>query len=230
MKIVVLVIASRGPAYDRFLENWRAQILPANVSVKYLFCSEDQTDPFEVRGDSIFLKGRECIKPALHHKTLAALSHTLLEPYDYLLRTNLSSYINFRKLEKFLEDKPREFCAAGTYFEGGFLSGSGYILTRDLVKNFLEWCEDTCDMNPMCHHDDEIMGAFIKECGPVFFGMNGITYDTSMPMEDAVEKLHVRFKSSCIEGKRGADIEQHRGVIEYYNLRMSPINSIKHQV
>jgi hypothetical protein len=216
MKIVVLVIASQGPAYDRFLQNWRNQILPANVSVKYLFCSEDQADPFEVRGDSIFLKGRECIKPGIYHKTLSAMSHSLLEPFDYLLRTNLTSYINFRKLNEFLEDKSREFCAAGTYFEGGFLSGSGYILTRDLVEKFIGWCEDSCEMNPMCHHDDEIMGAFIKEVAPTFYQMNGITYDPTMSLEHAAEKLHVRFKATWIEEKRGADIEQHRGVIEMY--------------
>jgi hypothetical protein len=185
--------------------------------VKYLFCSEDQADPFEVRGDSIFLKGRECVKPALQYKTLAAMSNSLLEPFDYLLRTNLSSYINFRKLNEFLEEKPREFCAAGTYFEGGFLSGSGYILTRDLVEKFLGWCEDSCEMNPMCHYDDEIMGAFVKQLQPKFYQINGITYDLTMSLEEAAQKLHVRFKSSWIEEKRGADIEQHREVIEMYN-------------
>jgi hypothetical protein len=221
MKIVVLVIASRGPAYDRFLENWRSQILPTNVSVKYLFCSEDQGTPFELRGDSIFLKGVECVKPALHYKTLTAMSHSLSEPFDYLLRTNLSSYINFRKLFEFLEDKPRELCAAGTYFEGGFLSGSGYILSRDLVGIFLRWCEEDCSLNPMCFHDDEFVGAFVKELEPEFYPMNAVTYHTKIGISEAAEKLHLRFKSSLIEEQRGDDIQQHKGVIEAYNARVS---------
>jgi hypothetical protein len=217
MKIVVLVIASHGPAYDRFLQNWRNQNLPANVSVKYLFCSQDQAEALEVHGDSIFLKGRECIKPGIYYKTLAAMSHSLLEPFDYLLRTNLTSYINFRKLNEFLEDKPKEFFSAGTYFEGGFLSGSGYILSRDLIEKFIGWCENICIINPMSHHDDEIMGEFIKELEPQFYHMKGKTYESNMGLKEAAEYLHVRFKTSWIEEKREADIEQHRGVIEIYN-------------
>jgi len=217
MKIVVLIIASHDATYDAFAANWRSQTLLENVRVFFLYCSEQQERPIEVSGDCIYLKGRECVKPGLHHKTLCGMRQALSEEFDYLIRTNLTSYINFRELNTLLEDKPSENWMAGTYVSGGFLSGSGYVMTRDIVQDYLRWCDEDCTTNPMAHFDDEFVGEYIKEKSITLYDMGMITYRAGRGLAEAARKLHVRFKSSDIQDDRMTDIEEHRGVIEIYN-------------
>ena len=217
MKIVVLVIASHDTVYDQFAANWRSQQYPENVKVYFIYCSEEQDRLIEVRGDCIYLKGRECVKPGLHHKTLRGMEYILSQPFDYLIRTNLTSFINFRRLNAFLEDKPITKSMAGTYVSGGFLSGSGYAMTRDVVEDYLTWCDEDCTTNPMAHFDDEFVGEYIKEKSVPFHDLGMITYTTDIGLTEAASKLHVRFKSSEVQGDRITDIEQHRDIIEIYN-------------
>jgi hypothetical protein len=217
MKIVVLVIASHDTVYDQFATNWRSQDYPENVKVYFLYCSEEQDSLIEVRGDCIYLKGRECVKPGLHHKTLSGMQYILSEPFDYLIRTNLTSFINFRKLNAFLEDKSVKNCMAGTRVCGGFLSGSGYVMTRDIVQDYLTWCDEECTTNPMVHFDDEFVGEYIKEKTITCHDLGMVTYTPDIGLAEAAEKLHVRFKSSADQRDRISDIEQHRGIIEIYN-------------
>lgn len=217
MKIVVLVIASHDAVYDQFAANWRSQLYAENIKVYFIYCSEEQERLVEARGDCIYLKGRECVKPGLHHKTLCGMEYVLAEPFDYLIRTNLTSFINFRELNAFLEDKPVKNYMAGTYVSGGFLSGSGYMMTRDVVQDYLTWCDEDCTTNPMAHFDDEFVGEYIKEKSIAFHNLGMVTYTIDIGLTEAARKLHVRFKSSEDQGARLTDIEQHRQVIEIYN-------------
>lgn len=61
--------------------------------------------------------------------------------FDYIFRTNVSSYIDLEALRFFLKDKPRDNFYAGAIgnLHGvSFASGSGYFLSRDLVIKTLE--------------------------------------------------------------------------------------------
>jgi hypothetical protein len=61
--------------------------------------------------------------------------------FDYIYRTNVSSYIDLIKLKEFVNNKPREGYyggAVGTHQGISFASGCGYFLSRDVVKKVLE--------------------------------------------------------------------------------------------
>jgi len=249
MKVVILVIASEGEAYNKFLENWRSQIRPANISIFFLFCSEHVKNPVEIKDDSIYIRGKESFKPGIYYKTLEGMRWALTEPFDYLIRTNLSSYINLQALNQFLGLKPRQNCMVGTFVSGGFLSGAGYGMSRDVVEDFIGWCENECEINAAKHFDDEFVGFFRKERDIPLLDMGLETYDESMTLEKAVEKLHIRFKSNhqssngCIRcsdwGKNisrtdtgtvcescSKDTERHKNVIDQYNMKSDDKNLV----
>jgi hypothetical protein len=60
-----------------------------------------------------------------------------LDEFDYIIRTNLSSFYVFSRLFKFLTTLPTEKCYCGVQGQEDnwtFASGSGFILSPDLVK------------------------------------------------------------------------------------------------
>lgn len=73
-------------------------------------------------------------------KTIEAFKLIKDLDFDYVFRTNSSSYIDKNLLKKYLLDKPREKFYSGVVgdYKGIlFSSGSGYIISKDLIKLIL---------------------------------------------------------------------------------------------
>jgi uncharacterized protein YegP (UPF0339 family) len=61
--------------------------------------------------------------------------------FDYIFRTNTSSYLDLKGLQLFIKDKPKENFYAGTigsHQSIEFASGCGYFISRDLVAKVVE--------------------------------------------------------------------------------------------
>jgi hypothetical protein len=72
-------------------------------------------------------------------KTILAFNHVLDNyEFDYIFRTNTSSYLDTAKLLEFLEDQPRQNQYAGvvgvTLGDTKFASGAGILLSKDVVQ------------------------------------------------------------------------------------------------
>ena len=136
MRVLVLVIASRGPAYDAMRRAWarHASARPAGWRVAWLYGepSEPGAEPSEP-GDFVARGVRECITPGALDKTVAALRELLTDDYDYVLRTNLSSWFHWRLLAEHLAGCPRARYAAGYSPDGSHLSGCGLLMSRDVA-------------------------------------------------------------------------------------------------
>lgn len=70
-------------------------------------------------------------------KTVAAFRHLLLtEDFDYILRTNSSTYVNLHKLEEFVQTIPDTGYYGGTLWRSHgieYATGTSILLSRDLV-------------------------------------------------------------------------------------------------
>ncbi len=71
-------------------------------------------------------------------KTLDAFEVSLKEfEFDYIFRTNVSSYLDIKGLQQFVENKSRKGFyagAVGNHQGVKFASGCGYLISRDLVS------------------------------------------------------------------------------------------------
>ena len=161
MRLCILVIASHGREYDELIRLWRAIKYPDWVKLYFVFADPDAPDMLSVRGDTILVRGKECICPGILYKTRAAMEYLLKhEEFDYLIRSNLSSFFNVEGVLKFLKNMPRTNAMFGQLMFERFLSGSGYIMTPDVIQQFLDW-DFSEEVNPMRMYDDDIVGTFM---------------------------------------------------------------------
>jgi len=88
------------------------------------------------------------------YKTLTAFDLVKNLEFDYIFRTNSSSYVDKELLVEFLKNKPKEKFYSGltvNYRNNGlpFASGSGYFLSKDLfdhvLKNKNQWNHQVID-------------------------------------------------------------------------------------
>lgn len=162
-KLIILIIASRGETYDFFINCWRAymNLFP---EVKSFFLFSDETIPCDllIAEDSIVHKHAECNVPGITLKTYHAMNLCNESfTYDYMIRTNLSSFYHIPRLLNFLSQqsatgyvgsqfymlphvpqKQEEINFVNQYFgkelndKFTFLHGAGFILSRDVVENY----------------------------------------------------------------------------------------------
>lgn len=143
-KILVLIIDSDTPAvYPKLRGVWRQymHLFPKHVEAYFLKADPNLDVPTKIVGDVIWCKTEEGLKPGIIMKTLMAMEHMLsrIDEFDYVFRTNLSSFIDFPKMLKFVKKLPKKhcYCAKGITPNAPFGSGAGLIFSPDLVKMFV---------------------------------------------------------------------------------------------
>lgn len=183
-KIFIFVIGSfEEKAYTYFIKMRKLQLAKYDIPHRFLFdgpCPEDykpdENDvfydkpkpPFPVLVEQI---PSPAINPHMIIKFMKAVKDSNFDPskYDYILRINLSTFINFQKLYAILPQIPTSrSCAAhtaGIHFNGKplkLISGTAQIFTPD----FITWFRDNIHFdNPTIYmdNDDVILSYFAQE-------------------------------------------------------------------
>lgn len=142
MKILILVLSCREPPYGKLYEaqqrTWDSLHVEGVVTRYY----------FPLSMDTMLLSLK------------VALDTAWDEPWDSIFRTNSSSYVNKAMLQKFASALPKIGCYCGVD-GGGFASGSGMLLSRDVVDVLRQRItEKVYD-----HVEDEEIGLMLKEHG-----------------------------------------------------------------
>ena len=107
--------------------------------------------------NTFYVKLEESIFYGVTYKTLKAIEY-FSENYDYILRTNLSSFYRFDKLYDILQTAPRNNYYAG--INGGeFVSGCGFIISKDISSNIAKNIYKVWD--PYIRWDDVCFGKYI---------------------------------------------------------------------
>ena len=133
-------------------------------------------------------------------KTIAAFRFALenLE-FDYIYRTNISSYVNIERLIQFGERLPSGDVYSGPFAkhdEIKFASGSGYFLSKSLVRKVV-------DESSFWNHaeiDDVALGQLISRLGGIkFVDARRIDFDTpadvfKLSQEEFDSVFHYRCK------------------------------------
>lgn len=168
-KTLILIIASDDkPVYHAFVNVWKQYMHSDKDHFDAYFLRGDPTlrSPLHIEGDTIWARCEEGLPPyssSILTKTVLALDafKDKLNSYDFVLRTNLSSFYIFPRLLTFLKTLPRKKCYSGARIinEIKVLSGSGFILSTDLVREILKKKESF--LGVASDFDDMILGRFI---------------------------------------------------------------------
>jgi hypothetical protein len=148
-------------------------------------------------------------------KTLKMFEYVKDMNFDYIFRTNSSSYVIQERLLEFLKDKPRENFYCGIINTNVpniiYASGCGYFLSRDLVDKILE------NKNSWNHNevDDVSLGLLLSKLNvPIYNGAKRFDM-TSTDITNANIDNHYHFR--CKMDDRKDDILIMKQIFEKLN-------------
>jgi hypothetical protein len=128
MKILILVQACDDQPYSDLQKAQESTWNSINVKgVKTLyFLGGKET---KLRGNKLYVECSEAYN-MMHWRCKLALDYTWTMKWDYIFRTNASSYVDKNLLLEFAHtlNKENVYCGING---GGFASGSGFFLSRD---------------------------------------------------------------------------------------------------
>lgn len=219
-RILVLILASDDQECYKEMQNlWRV-VMSFNREIPFLFYKSDpnlETD-VELRNDTLYVKCVENFE-SVYEKTYKTFQYLYdkLDNFDFVLRTNLSSFYYFPYYLKAIQDFPKQNCCAAV--RGGdevswFPSGAGMTLSTDIIKRIV-------DENPQFEcQDDVTIGIALRKWGIPLIVMD--RFDVFLPQEiekiDKANETQFHFRLKNIFDNRELDIELFKYLIHIYYL------------
>ena len=174
MRVLCLILASdTAPEYLKFQKLWR-RMMKVNKNVDCFFYKghPNLTQSEFLEDDTLWIKIDETLDN-VYEKTLRAFEYFIpkLDKYDFVYRSNLSTFVSFEHMLKFCEtlpktmscgavaggippeDEQRNSIKAGFSFPGG----NGFLLSPDLVKRLAE------EKIPLVVQDDVTIGVALRK-------------------------------------------------------------------
>ncbi len=106
----IIVIASRGEIYDKLIMNWINIISYVNknyshVKIYLIFGKNSNTDIVDDISDNILItEYDETVYPGIIQKTMFTLKELTKNNFDFIIRTNLSSYVSIKNIDKYISN------------------------------------------------------------------------------------------------------------------------------
>jgi hypothetical protein len=147
-KIAILVLSCiEGPKdcgyalMDKCVRETWGSVKRNNIDIYYYYSQRLSEElEYTVNKDTIICNGAEEYH-TIGKKTLCALEYLITKDYDYIFRTNSSSFIHLENLIKYIENAPSTKFYSGALIPYHtqslsieFATGSGYILSSDVAR------------------------------------------------------------------------------------------------
>lgn len=154
VKVLNLILYSPeyAPMYN-ILSNYLKRL---NIK-HYFYCFRDQEASIMIENDIIYLKGEETFIPGILDKTLKVFKHFKDGDYDYIVRSNATTVVNFHLLNNWLYYNPCDYGGPYSYvgsfvdLKGGlteakhqmygkysFIGGPTIVLSKKMVRMLVE--------------------------------------------------------------------------------------------
>jgi hypothetical protein len=229
MKIIILILSLEDNNKYTDLENCvrRTWAKNNNENITFLYYYGN-SDKFNFIGDKIYTKYTESLYN-IGFKTLDSFDYIYKNmDFDYLFRTNTSSYININKMIEYLKEKPRQnyYSARINVEKNGikFGSGSGYFLSKDLIKFVLD------NKSKWNHNliDDVALGDLLLGKGFELFqnprlDIDDITEDNLFynlkPIDVNLLDINFHFRCKSKDPNRQIDISIIEYLHNHFNLK-----------
>lgn len=220
-KMVFVVIASPSKQYNamkeilmKFMNSYD------NIKTFFIYGKVDKSTVFTSDNDLYFDNVKESLRPGILDKTVLALKHIDEHyKYEYIMRTNLSSFFVMDRLMSYVDTLPKDKCLTGVIYNNWprpFTSGAGTIMSADVARYLYQNAKGLIRSHP----DDVAMGYLLV---PVF-GIHipcdkwRFDYDEHNPVkldDDSIipdDYFHFRLKNR----NRDLDVHNMKVLYEYF--------------
>ena len=154
MKILNLILYSKSDEYDEMynLQSNYLKFIKENLNIDYYFyCYDDIEEDYKIIDDIIYIKGEESYLPGVLDKTIKSFELFINDNYDYIIRSNISTVLNFELLINFLNNNKIDYCGniikinwlnnehgiTKKYFNEDFITGTCIILSNNAYTYLL---------------------------------------------------------------------------------------------
>ncbi len=140
-RVINLVIYNAAERHEQLMRRELERLAHPEVKRLFLSLSKGCTATHE-RDGSFFVPGEESFIPGILHKTVEALSYcSRTFTFEYVVRSNVSTVIDFARLLTILPERSAKIVYASTHIWGTpstFASGTNIILNAAAVEYILQ--------------------------------------------------------------------------------------------
>ena len=213
--IFLIISSSDVPQYLQMKELSQLYYNLFNDKIKHFYIEfkKDLEDDIIEQGNHIYMKGEDSFIPGILIKTKKALEYINNNyNYDYVIRTNLSSFWDLNNLLIFKNYLPREKLCCGHLPFKTFISGTGIIMSIDVSKKITPLINTTISYN-----DDIYITNLLSKCKykiqnieDAGFKITYLVYDNNNKIPDNTNNnLYYRIKN----GDRNIDIDMFKQLL-----------------
>jgi len=232
MKLIILIIDSLEPHYVRLKQTqkdtWNNKNFNNHTTFYYSF--NNSVDKITHTDTDLIIPGNEGFFN-IGKKTLIAFDYILNNfDFDFVFRTNLSSYIDTKLLYEHINNNNLIYDGIVGNFKGlfEFCSGSGYVIRKDIIKKVIDnqniWNHqliDDCSLAEVLHKQNIFPDKKAKrydyhESFNVFYNeRNEIQQVKTDVHKSVLNNYHYRIK---IPNNRNLELDIHREIHKLRNL------------
>lgn len=141
--IFLIIDSDDHPVYKESRDIMRQYIHKFdNVLAYFIRLNEEITTEYAVDGDTLLMKGKETFIPGILEKTIKAVEYCHANySFDYIVRTNLSSFWNIPKLQEKIRNTQIDNIMAytGVHNRIKFPTGAGFIMSQNMCQILIQY-------------------------------------------------------------------------------------------
>lgn len=165
-KVILLIFASHDAPIYKFFRRIYQQYLDRHPEVKVFFVYGSSGSSLERQPyDLVYSDVKETVMTP-HATTKVGRAMEYIDTnydYEFLVRTNLSTFWDFERLVKRLDQFPKTRCLAGhlSVFKPHYITGIAKVLSRDVVKQIVAHQSDINISYPKFMAEDYLFSTFV---------------------------------------------------------------------
>lgn len=232
--VLCLVIAHRHPIMDEWVKVWKARKKHPNVEMYFVYADPSLSSEIDINEATkeIRVKGEESIYPGILNKTLKAMEWALSDEcpvtWDWLLRSNISSFWDFGKFARYLKVVPNDRSLVGClqHWLGTpqddpynyFISGCGFTCSKDLIEDIVKNKDYITSgaIPARSPYDDVILSQYLLRYGEIRLYNYEIEMCKGDEDLDKMSGFHIRVYSESGD-ERTVDLERYKRLIERFD-------------
>ena len=165
--IIILIIASDNlNEYIEMQQIWK-KYMNTHPNIKSFFMKNNQSIGSDILLDeeskTIYVNGIENYIPGIFDKTIESIKYCLKNfDFDYIYRTNLSSFLSLDKMYDFICNKHIHYGGViGNHENIHFASGCGFFMSKEVCEFLVNY--DICNINKYQYLDDVIIALILTQ-------------------------------------------------------------------
>ena len=209
-KAILLVLASDNAHIYKFFKQVYESYMNENPNVRVFFVYGAGTNFERKEYDLVYDDLKETpMPPWMTMKVIRAMEYIDQNyDYDFLVRTNLSTFWDFNALLERLETMPKERCLSGKIgiFPPPFVTGIAMTISRDLIKEIVKKPHLVNIYHPKYVAEDRMISEFFTDHldVPIIDNITSLAFETedAFVEEEIIKKIEKAKASRFIDHYR----------------------------